>query len=142
MVLFSYLRWFFFYSFYGRHIDILRVTCVFERILICLCNLFLTCIHPSNSSTHSILGDLHPFEESYHLGFVNDLHLSKGILSLSHFYVIFIQLKNLITQVSLVIYICLREFYHVRLNLINHFVGFIPYQFSCNSALRNPVFRW
>ena len=30
----------------------------------------------------------------------------------------------------------------VRLNLINHFVGFIPCQFACNSALRNPVFRW
>ena len=30
----------------------------------------------------------------------------------------------------------------VRLNLINHFVGFIPYQFACNLALRNPVFRW
>ena len=26
--------------------------------------------------------------------------------------------------------------------LINHSVGFIPYQFSCNSAFRNPVFRW
>ena len=23
-----------------------------------------------------------------------------------------------------------------------HFVGFIPCQFACNSALRNPVFRW
>ena len=30
----------------------------------------------------------------------------------------------------------------VRLNLINHFVGFTPCQFACNSALRNPVFRW
>ena len=30
----------------------------------------------------------------------------------------------------------------VRLNLINHFVGFILCQFSCNSAFRNPVFRW
>ena len=30
----------------------------------------------------------------------------------------------------------------VRLNLINHYVGFIPCQFACNSALRNPVFRW
>ena len=30
----------------------------------------------------------------------------------------------------------------VRLNLINHFVGFISCQFACNSALRNPVFRW
>ena len=30
----------------------------------------------------------------------------------------------------------------VRLNLINHFVGFILYQFACNSALRNTVFRW
>ena len=30
----------------------------------------------------------------------------------------------------------------VRLNLINHFIGFIPCQFACNSALRNPVFRW
>ena len=30
----------------------------------------------------------------------------------------------------------------LRLNLINHFVGFIPYQFACNSALRNPVFIW
>ena len=30
----------------------------------------------------------------------------------------------------------------VRLNLINHFVGFIPYQFACNSAFRNHVFRW
>ena len=30
----------------------------------------------------------------------------------------------------------------VRLNLINHFVGFIPCQFACNSAFRNPVFRW
>ena len=33
-------------------------------------------------------------------------------------------------------------FLFVRLNLINHFVGFIPYKFACNSALRNPVFRW
>ena len=31
---------------------------------------------------------------------------------------------------------------NVRLNLINHFVGFIPYQFACNSTFRNPVFRW
>ena len=30
----------------------------------------------------------------------------------------------------------------VRLNLINHFVDFIPYQFACNSAFRNPIFRW
>ena len=30
----------------------------------------------------------------------------------------------------------------VRLNLINHFVGFIPCQFACNSALRNLAFRW
>ena len=30
----------------------------------------------------------------------------------------------------------------VRLNLINHFVGFIPCQFACNSAFRNPVFMW
>ena len=30
----------------------------------------------------------------------------------------------------------------VRLNLINHFIDFIPCQFACNSALRNPVFRW
>ena len=30
----------------------------------------------------------------------------------------------------------------LRLNLINHFVGFIPCQFACNSALRNPVFMW
>ena len=30
----------------------------------------------------------------------------------------------------------------VRLNLINHFVGFILCQFACNSALRNLVFRW
>ena len=32
--------------------------------------------------------------------------------------------------------------FYVRLNLINHFVGFIPCQFACNSTLRNPVFRW
>ena len=30
----------------------------------------------------------------------------------------------------------------VRVNLINHFVGFIPCQFACNLAFRNPVFRW
>ena len=30
----------------------------------------------------------------------------------------------------------------VRLNLINHFVGFIPCQFGCNSVHRNLVFRW
>ena len=30
----------------------------------------------------------------------------------------------------------------VRLNLINHFVGFISGQFACNSAFRNPIFRW
>ena len=30
----------------------------------------------------------------------------------------------------------------VRLNLINHFVRFIPCQFACNSAFRNPIFRW
>ena len=30
----------------------------------------------------------------------------------------------------------------VRLNLINHFVGFISCQFAYNSALRNLVFRW
>ena len=33
-------------------------------------------------------------------------------------------------------------FHTIRLNLINHFVGFIPCQFACNSALRNPIFRW
>ena len=36
----------------------------------------------------------------------------------------------------------LSKFFSVRLNLINHFVGFIPCQFACNSALRNPIFRW
>ena len=30
----------------------------------------------------------------------------------------------------------------VRLNLINHLIGFIPCQFACNLALSNPVFRW
>ena len=30
----------------------------------------------------------------------------------------------------------------LRLNLINHSVGFISCQFACNSALSNPVFRW
>ena len=30
----------------------------------------------------------------------------------------------------------------VRLNLINHFVSFIPCQLAYNSALRNPIFRW
>ena len=34
------------------------------------------------------------------------------------------------------------HFVSVRLNLINHFFGFIPCQFDCNSALRNPVFMW
>ena len=34
------------------------------------------------------------------------------------------------------------KFNLVRLNLINHCVGFIPCQFACNSALRNLVFRW
>ena len=27
------------------------------------------------------------------------------------------------------------------MNLINYLVGFIPYKFACNLALRNPVFR-
>ena len=31
---------------------------------------------------------------------------------------------------------------YLRLNLINHFVGFILCQFACNLAFRNPVFRW
>ena len=31
---------------------------------------------------------------------------------------------------------------YVRLNLINHFVGFISCQFACNLAFRNPIFRW
>ena len=31
---------------------------------------------------------------------------------------------------------------YLRLNLINHFVGFIPCQFAYNSAFRNLVFRW
>ena len=31
---------------------------------------------------------------------------------------------------------------YVRLNLIKHFVGFIPCQFACNLALRNHIFRW
>ena len=31
---------------------------------------------------------------------------------------------------------------YVRLNLINHFVGFILCQFAYNSAFRNPVFWW
>ena len=30
---------------------------------------------------------------------------------------------------------------YLRLNLINHFVGFILCQFACNLAFRNPVFR-
>ena len=30
----------------------------------------------------------------------------------------------------------------VRLNLINHFIGFIPCQFACNSTFRNLIFRW
>ena len=30
----------------------------------------------------------------------------------------------------------------VRLNLINHFVGFISCQFVCNLTFRNSVFRW
>ena len=36
----------------------------------------------------------------------------------------------------------LNHYIFVRLNLINQFAGFIPCQFSCNLALRNPVFRW
>ena len=36
----------------------------------------------------------------------------------------------------------LSKIHLVRLNLINHFVGFILCQFTCNSALKNPVFRW
>ena len=31
---------------------------------------------------------------------------------------------------------------NVRLNLINHFVGFISCQFACNLTFRKPVFRW
>ena len=31
---------------------------------------------------------------------------------------------------------------NVRLNLINHLVGFIPCQFACNSTISNPMFRW
>ena len=30
----------------------------------------------------------------------------------------------------------------VRLNLINHLVGFILYKFACILAISNPVFRW
>ena len=30
----------------------------------------------------------------------------------------------------------------LRLNLINHYIGFISCQFACNSALSNPVLRW
>jgi len=37
---------------------------------------------------------------------------------------------------------CVLFFVFVRLNLINHFVVFIPCQFAYNSAFRNPVFRW
>ena len=31
---------------------------------------------------------------------------------------------------------------YVRLNLINHFIGFILCQFAYNSTFRNPVFWW
>ena len=30
----------------------------------------------------------------------------------------------------------------VRLNFINHLVGFIPYQICLYLAISNPVFRW
>ena len=30
----------------------------------------------------------------------------------------------------------------VMLKLINHFVRYITFQFACNLAFRNPVFRW
>ena len=30
----------------------------------------------------------------------------------------------------------------VRLKLNNHFIGFIPCQFACNLAFKNPVFRY
>ena len=55
------------------------------RVLTYFCFPFITCIHPKNFGTHSFLGNLHLVKESYHLGFVSDLHPSKGILSLSHF---------------------------------------------------------
>ena len=88
MVYFRTFDRFFFYSFYGRHVVILGdlcVTCVFARILICFRFPFITCIRPKNFGTHSSLGDLHSVKESYHLGFISNLHPSKGILSLSHF---------------------------------------------------------
>ena len=61
------------------------MTCVFVRVPIYFCFPFITCIHPKSFGTHSFLGNLHLVKESYHLGFVSDLHPSKGILSLSHF---------------------------------------------------------
>ena len=45
-------------------------------------------------SPKSFLGDLHPVEEFCNLGFVSDLYPSKGILSLSLLWVIYIQLRN------------------------------------------------
>ena len=46
---------------------------------------------------------------------------------------------NYNTHIYIYIYIWMNEL--VRLNLINHFVGFIPCQFACNSAFKNHVFR-
>ena len=31
---------------------------------------------------------------------------------------------------------------NVRLNLINHVLALFHNKFACNTALRNPVFRW
>ena len=33
-------------------------------------------------------------------------------------------------------------FYIVRLNLINHMLALFHDKFTCNTALRNPIFRW
>ena len=45
--------------------------------------------------------------------------------------------------------VCFRVFCHgiakgeiVRLNLINHVLALFREKFACNSALKNPVFRW
>ena len=36
----------------------------------------------------------------------------------------------------------LEHYNTVRLNLINHLIGFIPTKFACISTISNPVFRW
>ena len=66
-----------------------------------------------------------------------ETHLVKVFIKLVLDYQILLVLLILVMSYMFTLHI-----ENVRLNLINHLVGFIPCQFACNLTISNPAFRW